>query len=497
MTRFSVWAPDAPTMRVRVAGTDHPMTLQDAGWWRVEVDCATHGADYSYLLGDSEDALPDPRSRWQPHGVHGPSRTYDHAAFRWTDGDWAGRELTGGVVYAMHVGAFTPEGTFDAAIDKLDHLTALGVDAVELRPVNVERGPLHYTACWYTPHPTYGGPDGLKRFVDACHARGIAVVLDLHYDHVEASSPRLGPYLADVVNTWGHTLALDGPHADGIRSFIVDNVSMWLRDYHADGIRLDAAHTLIDRQAMRLLEELTIQVETMSARLGRPLSLIAGSDRVGARLITPRSAPGDLAALWEPEDPLDRSYRAEFGTLEQLFTILRQRYSDVGGTDRPLTALSPGMLRLGATLLMTAPSTPVIQMGEEWAARPPGETGAHWPAHEARALSSLDWSELDKREHSDMFDLYRRLIAMRRAHPDLSQPMLRRSDVWHGASFLAIRRGRSVVVTNLRRTPQRVNLHGTARSVLVATEPGLALVHDSADLPGESAAVVSCARFDR
>lgn len=484
-------------MRVRVAETDHSMTLQDGGWWRVEVECPAHGADYSYLLGDSDQQLPDPRSRWQPHGVHGPSRTYDHAAFRWSDSAWTGRELTGGVVYALHVGAFTSEGTFDAAIDKLDHLTALGVDAVELRPVNVEHGPLHYTACWYTPHPTYGGPDGLKRFVDACHARGIAVVLDLHYDHVEASSPRLGPYLADVVNTWGHTLALDGPHADGIRSFIVDNVMMWLRDYHADGIRLDAAHTLIDRQAMRLLEELTTQVESLSAQLERPLSLIAGSDRVGARLITPRSATGDLAALWEPDGALDRSYRAEFGTLEQLFTILRQRFTDVGGTDRPLAALSPGMLRLGATLLMTAPSTPVIQMGEEWAARPPGETGAHWPAHEARALSSLDWSELEKREHSDMFDLYRRLIAMRRAHADLSQPMLRRSDVWHGASFLAIRRGGCVVVTNLRRTPQRVNLHGTARSVLVATEPGLALVHDSADLPGESAAVVGCARFDR
>ncbi|MEJ3746300.1 DUF3459 domain-containing protein [Actinomycetes bacterium KLBMP 9797] len=498
MTRFSVWAPEAPRMRVRVDGVDHPMHLEPGGWWRVEVDSPAHGADYGYLLGDSAEPLPDPRSRWQPHGVHGLSRTYDHARFQWTDTGWAGRELTGGVMYALHVGSFTPEGTFDAAIGQLDHLTDLGVDAVQLRPVNVERGPVQYTACWYTPHPTYGGPDGLKRFVDACHARGIAVVLELHYDHVESSAPRLGPYLADVVNTWGHTLALDGPHADGIRSFIADNALMWLRDYHADGVRLDAAHTLIDRPAMGLLEELANQVEALGAKLGRTLSLIAGSDRVGARLITPRTTGGDLASLWRRQDgDGPRDYRAEFGTLDRLFAALRERFADLG-VDRPLAALSPGLLRLGATLLLTGPGTPVVQMGEEWCARRTGDPGApSWPGHAADALSGLDWSELDKREHSEMFELYRRLLALRKEQPDLAAPVLRPGDSWQGASFIAVRRGWCVVVANLRRTPQRVNLRGTARSVLVATEPGLVLVHDAAELPGESAAVIACCRFDR
>lgn len=507
MTRFSVWAPEASTLRVRVAGADHPMTLYDGGWWRTEVDCPAHGTDYAYLLNDSDEALPDPRSRWQPYGVHGSSRTYDHALFRWTDGDWAGRQLPGAVLYALQVGAFTPEGTFDAAIDRLDHLTDLGVDVVELGPVNVERGPAHHSACWYTPHPTYGGPDGLKRFVDACHARGIAVILDLVYDHLGpagARGPGLGPYLAEVITTWGHTLALDGPHADGIRSFIGDNVLMWLRDYHADGVRLDAAHTLIDRQTMRLLQELTGEVEALSGRLGRPLSLIAGSDRSGIRLTTPRGPDADLASLWQPDETegLDRSYHAEFGSLEHLFAILRDRFAEVGSTDRPTAALSPGMLRVGATLLLTAPSTPVLQMGEEWAARAPGEPPVpDWSGAvgggPARAFSALDWSELDKPEHREMLELHRRLISMRQQQSDLAEPWLRRVDVWHGASFLAIRRGCCVVVANLRRTPQRVNLHGTARSVLVATEPGLVLVHDSADLPGESAAVIACSRFDR
>ncbi|BCB83573.1 hypothetical protein Psuf_008860 [Phytohabitans suffuscus] len=300
MTRFSVWAPEADRLRVRIGGIDHSMALDAGGWWRTNVECAAHGTDYLYLLDDSDEPLPDPRSRWQPLGVRGPSRTYDHAAYPWTDGDWAGRDLAGGVIYSVRVGGFTPDGTFDAAVARLDHLADLGVDAVELHPVNVERGSAGQSACWYTPHPSYGGPDGLKRFVDACHERGIAVVLDLAYDHLQpgAGAHRIGPYLAEVANTWGHSLALDGPHGAGMRSFITDNVLMWLRDYHADGVRLDAAHTLIDRDAMLLLDELSAAVSALSISLGRPLALIAGSGLAGARFIP---GPGaDLAELLAP-----------------------------------------------------------------------------------------------------------------------------------------------------------------------------------------------------
>jgi maltooligosyltrehalose trehalohydrolase len=281
-----------------------------------------------------------------------------------------------------------------------------------------------------------------------------------------------------------------------MRSFITDNVLMWLRDYHADGVRLDAAHTLIDRDALLLLDGLSTAVAALSISLGRPLALIAGSGLAGARFIT---GPGtDLAELLAPSaggaagiPALDRDHRAEFGSLEQLFGILRAGFSTVLSTDRPTAALSPGLLRIGATLLLTAPSTPVLQMGEEWAARVAFTPDAAWTP------GALDWSELDKAEHREMLDLHRRLIALRRTQPDLASPVLRRSEVWHGGSFLAIRRGTCVVVANLRRTTQRINLHGTARTVLAATEPGLVLVHDAADLPGESAAVIACCRFDR
>lgn len=177
MTEFTVWAPEAARVRLRLPGAaDHAMRQGPDGWWRVEVPDAGPGTDYAFLLDDDEQALPDPRSAWQPAGVHGPSRLYDHAAFGWTDAAWTGRQLPGSVLYELHIGTFTPEGTFDAAIAKLDHLVDLGVDMVELLPVNAFNGEHNWGydgVCWYAPHEPYGGPDGLKRFVDAAHAKGL------------------------------------------------------------------------------------------------------------------------------------------------------------------------------------------------------------------------------------------------------------------------------------------------------------------------------------
>jgi maltooligosyltrehalose trehalohydrolase len=176
MTRFAVWAPEK-TVRLRVDGADRDMERGEDGWWRLDVPEAGPGTDYGFLLPDGDGPLPDPRSQWQPAGVHGLSRVYDHAAFAWSDGAWTGRQLPGSVLYEMHVGTFTPEGTFDAAIQRLDHLVDLGVDMVELLPVGSFNGEYNWGydgACWYAPHEAYGGPDGLKRFVDAAHDKSLA-----------------------------------------------------------------------------------------------------------------------------------------------------------------------------------------------------------------------------------------------------------------------------------------------------------------------------------
>ena len=222
---------------------------------------------------------------------------YDHAAFRWTDAAWTGRALPGSVIYELHLGTFTPEGTFDAAIDRLDHLVDLGVDLVELLPVNAFNGVHNWGydgVCWYAVHEPYGGPDGMKRFVDACHDRGLGVIQDVVYNHLGPSGaylPRFGPYLNEGRNTWGQTVNVDGPDSDEVRRYIIDNALMWLRDFHVDGLRLDAVHALPDHRAIHWLEELGREVDVLSTQLGRPLTLIAESDLNDPRLITALAMP--------------------------------------------------------------------------------------------------------------------------------------------------------------------------------------------------------------
>ena len=220
--------------------------------------------DYGYLLDDAETPRPDPRSRRQPDGVHGLSRaSFDPAAHEWHDDGWTGRQLAGGVIYELHIGTFTPEGTLDSAIERLDHLVELGVDFVELLPVNAFNGTHNWGydgVLWYAVHEAYGGPAAYQRFVDACHARGLAVIQDVVYNHLGPSGnylPEFGPYLHDArANTWGASVNLDGPGSGEVRRFIIDNALMWLRDYHVDGLRLDAVHALVDHGAVHMLEEL-------------------------------------------------------------------------------------------------------------------------------------------------------------------------------------------------------------------------------------------------
>ena len=202
-----------------------------------------------------------------PRACTAPAGCYDHAAFAWTDGAWTGRQLPGAVLYELHVGTFTPEGTFDAAIERLDHLVDLGVDLVELLPVNAFNGDHNWGydgVCWFAPHEAYGGPDGLKRFVDACHRAGLGVVLDVVYNHFGpcgAYAPRSRRTSAPAATPGASSVNLDGPQSDEVRRYIIDSALVWLRDYHVDGLRLDAVHALVDHSAIHLLEELAAEVE--------------------------------------------------------------------------------------------------------------------------------------------------------------------------------------------------------------------------------------------
>jgi maltooligosyltrehalose trehalohydrolase len=582
MTEFRVWAPTAEKVRLVIGDDRHEMAMIEGGWWLVDVPAAGPGTDYWFQLGDDEQRLPDPRSAWQPEGVHGPSRVYDQNAFTWTDRGWAdrswagrtwtGRQLPGAVVYELHVGTFTAEGTFDSAIERLDHLVDLGVDLVELLPVaafNGTHGWGYDGVCWFAPHEPYGGPDGLKRFVDAAHSRGLGVVLDVVYNHFGPSgayAPMFGPYLSGAATDWGSSINLDGPHSDEVRQYIIDSALSWLRDYHVDALRLDAVHALVDRRAVHILEELTAQVDALSTQLGRPLTLIAESDRNDPRHVTAREAGGyGLQAQWDDDvhhtlhallTGERQGYYVDFGSPESVaavftgafwhagtystfrqrrwgrpvdtdrvpghrFVAFLQNHDQIGNRatgDRLTGSLSPGRLRVGATLLLTGPFTPMLFMGEEWAASTPWqyftshpeaelgqavsdgrrrEFGSHgWSKEDVPdpqdpttfARSTLDWSEQAQPEHQRMFQFYRALIALRKSTPDLADPRLDLVEVTHDDGVFTIRRGAQLVLANLAGEERTVEVPAT--ELVFATEAGVRLSPGGVSLPPETAAIV-------
>ncbi|GAC1459236.1 MAG: malto-oligosyltrehalose trehalohydrolase [Ktedonobacterales bacterium] len=423
MASLRVRAPQARTVEVQIGGARVPMTGGAHGWWLADVPGAAPNADYAYSL-DGAEPLPDPRSPWQPTGVFGPSRLVDHGAFPWTDERWQAPPLSAGVVYELHVGTFTPVGTFESAIARLDHLVALGITHVELMPVSEfpgDRGWGYDGVDLYAPHHAYGGPDGLKRLVDACHARGLAVLLDVVYNHLGPSGNvlgRFGPYFTERYTTpWGPAVNLDGPGSDEVRRFICDNACMWLRDYHCDGLRLDAVHALVDTSAVHLLEQLAQEVEELAAHLGRRLVLIAESDLNDPRLIRSREAGGyGLDAQWSDDfhhalhavlTGERDGYYADFGSLADLaralehayvyegrYSAFRQRrhgrpatglpghrflgylqnHDQIGNRatgERSSALMSPGRLQIAAALVLTAPFVPMLFQGEEWGATAP------------------------------------------------------------------------------------------------------------------------------
>jgi maltooligosyltrehalose trehalohydrolase len=340
---------------------EHPLVTTalepaEGGWWQADVLEAQPGREYGFLLDDDEQVLPDPRSRRQPHGVHQPSRFYADD-FTWTDGQWPGHDLPDSVFYELHVGTFTPAGTLEAAIERLDHLVALGVTHVELLPVNDFNGEWNWGydgVLWYAVHEAYGGPDGLKRLVNACHRAGLAVVLDVVYNHLGASGnylTRFGPYLQTDRNTWGDLVNLDGESAGPVREYILDNALMWLTEFHVDGLRLDAVHALHDSSDVHLLAELSARVRALSTKLGRPLLLIAESDLNDPVMFTARDQGGyGLDGQWDDDvhhalhallTGERQGYYGDFGSLPVLAKVLTQAGGHRAHPGVPVRRLPP------------------------------------------------------------------------------------------------------------------------------------------------------------
>ena len=341
MHEFTLWAPGVKKVSVKVGDATYPATYpmtgpDPRGWWKVAVDEAGPRSNYAFVLDDDPTAYPDPRSLWQPDGVHGPSRIYNQAAFSWNDAGFQPPPLSSAIIYELHVGTFTPDGTFDAAIVRLDYLVQLGITHVELMPVAEfpgEHGWGYDGVALFAVSHAYGGPDGLKRFVDAAHQCGLAVLLDVVYNHfgpVGNYTGKYGPYVTSKHRTpWGDAVNFEGPGSDQVRRFFCDNALMWMRDYHIDGLRLDAITEIVDRSAIHFLEQLSTETEAISADLGRSLILIAESDLNDPRVVTPREAHGyGLDAQWSDDfhhalftvlhsEP-GKGYYQDFGTLEQL-----------------------------------------------------------------------------------------------------------------------------------------------------------------------------------
>ncbi len=450
MHRFDVWAPLAKRAAVGVNGTALEMQGPDEqGWWHLDVDEAGPGTDYGYYVDGSETCYPDPRSQWQPNGVHGLSRVYDQSVFAWTDTKFQPPPLAGGVVYELHIGTFTEVGTLDAAIARLDYLLELGVTHVELMPVasfTGDRGWGYDGVDSFSVFEPYGGPDALKRFVDAAHGRGLAVVLDVVYNHfgpVGNYTGKYGPYLTDLHQTpWGGAVNFEEAGSHQVRRFLCDNALMWMRDYHIDGLRLDAVHTFIDRSAIHFMEQLAIEVEELGATLGRRFVLIAESDLNDPRIVTSREGGGlGMDAQWCDDFhhalftvlcPGVGGYYADFGSLGHLAKALEQtfvydgmysRFRDrvhgrrvgslsqhrfigfiqnhdqIGNTavgKRIVETIGLDRAKIAAAIVLTSPFIPMLFQGEEWAASSPFQYFAN---HEDEDMAHLV-SEGRKREFS-------------------------------------------------------------------------------------------------
>jgi len=420
--RFRVWAPHARNVAVRLVGKDQqliPMEPRELGYFEVTASGVGAEARYVYVLDGDKDR-PDPASRFQPEGVHGASAVVDPESFYWTDHQWSGLPLSDFIIYELHTGTFTSEGTFQAIIPCLDYLqNEVGVTAIELMPVAQFPGTRNWGydgVCPFAPQVSYGGPRGLKTLVDACHARGMAVILDVVYNHLGPEGNYLGdfgPYFTDRYRTpWGQAINYDGPDSDEVRRFVISNALYWVMEYHIDALRLDAVHGIFDYSPRHLLRDIADDIHAQAARVGRGIQVIAESDLNDVRVISPVQVGGyGLDAQWNDDfhhalhgllTGEHFGYYEDFGRLDQLATALREGYiysgqrsthrrrrhgnssrgrpprqfvvcaqnhDQIGNRafgERLSTLVSFEALKVAAAAVLLAPNIPLVFMGEEY-----------------------------------------------------------------------------------------------------------------------------------
>ncbi len=496
MHKFSLWAPRAQTAAVKLGGRLYPLELAEGGWWNADIEEAHPGSTYQFVL-DASDPLPDPRSAFQPEGVNGPSQIVDHSAFAWNDLRWQARPLSSAVIYELHIGTFTPAGTYLSAIERLGHLADLGITHLELMPVNEFPG----VAGWgydgvdlYAPHHAYGSPDDLKTLIDACHQKGLAVILDVVYNHLGPAGnylERFGPYFNDAYHTpWGAAVNLDHEGSIETRRFFLDNAAMWLRDYHFDGLRLDAIHAYFDHSAIHFLEQLSRAVDSLSAHLGRSLFLIAESDLNDPRLVKSIDAGGfGVDAQWSDDfhhalhtvlTGETKGYYEDFGSLAQLAEVLSnpflydgiksrhrgrihgkrvcglsghrflaysQNHDQIGNRaagERLCHLTSPGRCKIAAALVLTSPYLPMLFAGEEFGASAPFQYFTHHEDAELAAKVSegrknefraFGWAPEDVPDPQDQGTIERSKLQW----DELSSPSHDELFVWY-KNLIALRR---------------------------------------------------------
>lgn len=418
--RFCVWAPYAEKVEVDIIDSGKRVSLvrDKQGYHYGIANGVAPGNLYYYLL-DGDKKRPDPASRYQPEGVHGPSQVVDAGAFVWSDQCWFGLTRENLIVYELHIGTFSPEGTFDAVIPYLEELKELGITAIEIMPVAQFPGKRNWGydgVGLYAVQNSYGGPEGLRRLVDACHKQGLAVILDVVYNHLGPEGNYLGdfgPYFTDRYHTpWGKAINFDGPHSDDVRRFFIENTIYWLKEFHVDGFRLDAIHAILDLSAYPFLEELGKAVHRQAEQLGRRVHVIAESDLNDARVIRPRVLGGyGLDAQWSDDfhhslnsllTGEQQGYYRDFGKLSHLvkalrtgyvytgqysefrrrrhgnipepyfpdqFLVFAQNHDQVGnraGGERLSTLVSFSGLKLAASVVLLSPFIPLLFMGEEY-----------------------------------------------------------------------------------------------------------------------------------
>jgi maltooligosyltrehalose trehalohydrolase len=443
-----------------------PLKQGADGWWsgRDLVD----GDLYGFVL-DGKGPFPDPRSAYQPGSVHGLSQAVDTDAFKWTDTNWQGVDARGAVIYELHVGAFTAEGTLDAAAAELPRLAAAGIQIVELMPLAPfpgRRGWGYDGVGLYAVHEAYGGPAALQRFVDKAHALGLGVCLDVVHNHLGPDGNYLGqfgPYFTDAHHTpWGSAINLDQEGSKHVRAFLIDSAVRWFTDFHVDALRLDAVHELKDDSPRHFLAELAYTVGHVERRLGRPLSLIAESDLNNEAMVTPTDERGlgmDLQWADDVHHALHayltgerHGYYAEFGSIEVLdhvyrhvfwhdgrasqfrgkpwgapvrattdrraFVVFASNHDQVGNRalgDRPSASLTPGAQATAIAMVLLSPFTPMLFMGEEYGETTPFQ---FFTDHEPGLGAAVTKGRLDEFAHHGWEALYGRQITV----PDPQSP---------------------------------------------------------------------------